>query len=93
MVTSKWFIGINININPSAILDYDLDFSEWLDGDVLQQVQAGATGCTGVVRSNTQTSARIRVSNVAVRGKVVVTVVTATGQSDSFTINFTAKVQ
>lgn len=91
MTSIDWAPGISIAIDPDAILDYTMDFTEWLDGDTIATAVVTGTGCEAAEREVTPTGVVMRVSGVAVRGAVTVNVATTSGQTDDFTVTFVGR--
>jgi carbohydrate-binding DOMON domain-containing protein len=88
MTENKWYPGITIGIDPDAILDYTLDFTQWLEGGALAGVVASATNCICGVASVSGNTAKVRVSAVTEGASVKLRATTADGQADDFTVRF-----
>jgi hypothetical protein len=78
--------------DPSAVLDYTIDWSEWLDADNLSTATWTVdAGLTSVLESNTTKAATIWLSGgvVGTSYMVSVRIVTAAGRTDdrTFQIN------
>jgi hypothetical protein len=86
MTDIDWAPGISITIDPDAILDYTMDFTEWLNGDTIVTATVSGVACDATEREVTPTGVVFRVSDVGTRGFVKISVATASGQADDFTV-------
>jgi hypothetical protein len=85
----EWLLGMTISIDEDAILDYEPDFTNWLDGETLAQVQIAPANCEAELRGAVGlTSFTVRVSQVRLGAAVTLQVTTSSGQYDEFTIFF-----
>ena len=91
MSTIKWSPGVKLDVDPDAILDFTLDFTEWLEGNTITSASVIVTGCTANVTLQTTTSVRFRASAFVGKGQATIRLVCADGQGDDFTIKFNAK--
>lgn len=87
MATIKWRQGLILPLDTHSVRDFTLDFTEWLEGEVLTDSSATGTACT-VAKTATATTVKIRVSNVTAGASVLVRVTTNSGQVEDFTISF-----
>lgn len=85
MSTAKWYPGIKLYIDPDAILDYEMDLVQWLEGETIANVVVSATGCTASIANQTSTTLKYRVSGVTKGSSVRVRVVTSSGRQRDFT--------
>lgn len=65
MTTIVWRPGLELQQDPGDILDYDLDFTNWLEGETIAAATVTASGCTAVTQATTATAVKVRASAVA----------------------------
>lgn len=89
MTQIEWYPGIVVTMDPDAVLDYELDFAEWLGDKTLAAHTVTATGCEATTAAgSTATSVAFRVANVVAGATVTVRVEMGDGQKDDFTVRF-----
>ena len=92
MSERAWLPGITYIVDSQSVLDYELDFTDWLDGETISTVAIDGTACDveqrGEVGENT---VKFRVSDVEPGARVIVRVTTSSGQQDVFSVNFKPK--
>lgn len=88
MSTAKWYPSIKLYIDPDAIMDYEMDFVSWLQGETVASANISAVGCTANITDTTGTTVKYRVSNVTKGSSVRVRVVTSSGRQRDFTTNY-----
>lgn len=93
MSTAKWYPGIKLYIDPDAILDYEMDLVQWLEGETIANVVVLATGCTASLTEQTTTTAKYRVSSITKGSSVRVRIVTSSGRQRDFTTNYAPQQQ
>lgn len=93
MSTAKWYPGIKLYIDPDAILDYEMDFVEWLEGETIANVVVSAEGCIATALDQTTTTAKYRVSAVTKGCSVRVRVTTSSGRRRDFTTKYAPQQQ
>lgn len=88
MSTAKWYPGITAYIDPDAIMDYEMDFVSWLEGETVASASVQANGCVASISTQTATTVKYRVSAVTNGSSVRLRVVTSSGRQRDFTTNF-----
>lgn len=76
-------------IDSDAVLDYEFDWSAWLDGDTISSYSLSATGITVDSDSNTTTAVTVWVSAPSSGATLTCHIVTAAGREDDRTMTFT----
>jgi hypothetical protein len=71
-------------------LDYEIDWTSWLDGDTIDSVANSASGVSVTSSSNTTTANTIWVQGTS--GEVTTTITTASGRIKQKTIKFRERV-
>lgn len=90
----KWQPGITIYMDPNSILDYEFDFTAWLDGNTIDTVTAIASGCSVDQPAVDNNVAKFRVhSLIANQGRVTVRILAEDGQRDDFSLRFALRNQ
>lgn len=84
----KWAPGITISVDPDAVLDYTMDFTDWLEGGTLSAAVPTAIKCTAGAATIAGNVVKVRVSQVLYGAQVTIRVTTADGQSSDFTLRF-----
>lgn len=80
--------------DPDAILDYENDWEDWLDGDTISSSSwAADTGLTVDSDSHTTTTATAWLSGgtIGVAYDITNTIITASGRTDERTIRITVR--
>lgn len=87
----QWSPGLTLHMDPNAVLDYTMDFTDWLDGGTLASVTATEIKCTTGSVTLVGNVAKVRVSAVAFGASVTLRPTAADSQADDFTLNFTPR--
>lgn len=89
MSERDWLPGLTISQDPNAVEDYEMDFTNWLDGETNELAEALPTNCTASIVGNINANVvRFRVSAVAEGAFVTVRVTSSTGRKNDFTTYF-----
>ena len=85
----NWYRGIQIEKDPDAVLDYQMDWSTWLDTDTISTSTWDVpTGLTEDSETETTTTTTVWISGGTAGTTYTVTneIVTAAGRTDSRSI-------
>lgn len=89
MTQIDWYSGIVVTMDPDAVLDYEMEFADWLGNKTLASHTVTAVNCeVTAVTAPTATSVAFRVAEVSVGASVKVRCETGDGLIDDFTIRF-----
>ena len=88
-----WMPDLIIPVGSDSVLDYSLDFTDWLEGDTISSVTATVSNCTMVNLSHGEGDVvTFRITGMSANaGFVVLRVVTTAGQVENFKIRFGAR--
>ena len=88
VTTVEWTRGLSLPMDTHSVRDFVLDFTSWLDSELITNVVLTPTNCAAVEASRTGTTVKVRVSAVTANAILHIRLTTNSGQVEDFSIRF-----
>lgn len=90
MSEREWLPGLTIELDPDAVEDYEMDFTNWLSGEASVLASETHENCTASIIGNiVENVVTFRVSAVEKGASVTIRVESPSGRINNFTTYFT----